>query len=202
MTVTLALVIVALGATTLYHWWKAREAQQAQAAAEQRVSRLFAERQTLEQENQGLKQTTQGQIAALSEKLEQLAGPRLNWPVYDVYSLAFFRQTGGSQKANEIELPPTVNGFSLILNPESQTRYPDYRLEIIDSAGQIVWQSDGLQRNRLGSFNITLTRELLSQARYSMKVYGQAGTRLRLLDEFPIVLKPATTPATPLPKPN
>lgn len=202
LTVTLTLVIVALAAATVYYWWNARQAQQAQAAAEQRVSRLFDERQALEQENQGLKQATQGQIASLTEKLEALAGPQLNWPVFDVYSLAFFRQAGRASRSNEIELPPTVNGFSLILNPESQTRYPDHRLEIIDSAGQIVWQSDGLQRNRLGSFNITLTRELLSQDRYSMKVYGKAGTRLRLLDEFPIVFKQTPTPATPSPRPH
>ncbi|MBI3951591.1 MAG: hypothetical protein HY314_14160 [Acidobacteria bacterium] len=200
-TVSLTLLVLILSGLSLYEWWKAREAEQAQTAAEQRIMRLWDQLQALEQQNQRLRQATRGEVTSLNERIRELSGPRLNWPVYDVFSLMFLRRASGQKKVNELELPPGVNGFSLILNPDNQTAYLDYRVEIVDSDGQIIWQGEGLQRNRLDAFNIVLTRELLSKDRYTIRIHGKAGTRLNLVGEFPILIKQMartiTRPTTP-----
>jgi hypothetical protein len=197
MTIGFLLIIVVLAGLSGYEWLKARKAVQAQATTEQMVARLYQRGQTLEQENQSLKEATQRQIKALSEQVKELASLRLNWPVYDVFSQAFLRRAGGQKKANEIELAAGVSGFSLILNAENHGHYPDYRIEITDATGQIVWQGDGLQRNQLDAFNIAVPKDRLTMDHYTIKIYGKSGTRLSLLEEYPIVMKSAARAARP-----
>jgi hypothetical protein len=193
-------IALLLGGAGVHQWWRARKAESAQTASEQRLSRMWDQMQAMEQENQGLRQTNQGEIASLTQRVKELSGPRLNWPVYDAFSAAFLRRTGGPAKANEIEIPPSAGGLNLILNPDSQVQFPDYRAEIVNGSGEIVWQGEGLQRNRLDSFNMSLNRELLPQGLYTIKVYGKSGTKLSLLGEFPILLKqPPRTPPNPVP---
>jgi len=108
---------------------------------------------------------------------------------YDVYSTTFLGQSGGARKVNEIQLPANVKGFNLILNLENPRRYPDYTIEILDSKGQVVWQGEGLKRNPLDAFTLTLNRAGLPESRYTIKVYGKAATGSQLLDEYPIAIK-------------
>ncbi len=186
MVTLLVLLAITSGMLAFYQWWQAEKARRDLDAAEQRVARLWEDLQALERDNKALEASTAERLSTLNEKLDELAGPHLNWPVFEVYPAGALRRFGGSKEWNEIELPPRVSGFSLILNVENQTRHPDYRMEIIDASGKIIWQGDGLRPNQLNAFNVTLTRALLSDDRYTLKIYGKRGTRLVLLESYPI----------------
>jgi cell division protein FtsB len=183
------LIILALGGMSVYLWWSNKQLRANQEQQERQVARLFEQAQRLEQENQGLKQNNDARIAELNEQIKQLTAPQPNWPIYDVYAVAFLRQSGGARKVNEIQLSADVKGFTLILNPENPRRYTDYTIEILDSHDQIVWRGEELKRNALDGFNLTVNREGLPESRYTIKVYGKTAAGSQLIDEYPIVIK-------------
>ncbi|MCS6806561.1 MAG: hypothetical protein RMM98_08395 [Acidobacteriota bacterium] len=187
--IVFSLLLGLLLALVGYQWWMKRKVEHVQAQAEQRIARLWTQVQELEQQNQVMQQTKSQEINQLNEKLKQYSGPWVNWPVFDLFSSTFLRQSGGPRAVNQIELPKTATGFHLILNPESRSRFELYRAEIVDDEGQIVWQTDELQRNRLETFNLTIHRELLPKQRYTIRVYGKSGTRLSPVGEFPFMVK-------------
>ncbi|GEM_PF-786772 len=188
------LVIISTG-FALYDWWQARLARQDLDAAEERVSRLWNDLQSLEREHQMLKASHAEQLAALNERVKRLTGPHLNWPVFEIYPREVLSRLGSSM--NEVTLASSVDGFSLILNVENQTRYPEYRLEIVDAENTIIWQGSGLQRNALNAFTLALTRDLLPGDHYTLKIYGKRGSRLVLLEVYPLRIRqrPATAPS-------
>lgn len=197
LTTSLTLLALISSGFALYYWWQARLIRQDLDATEERVSRLWNDLQSLEREHQMLKASHAEQMAALNEKVKRLTGPHLNWPVFEIYPREVLSRLGSSM--NEVTLAPSVDGFSLILNAENQARYSEYRLEIVDARNTIIWQGSGLQRNALNAFTLAVTRDLLPGDRYTLKIYGKRGSRLVLLEVYPLRLQQRSSTAPPAP---
>lgn len=183
-----ASVILAFGLTLIWALALRQEKQQLARRLQNEQQHAAERLQKLEQE----KREWQAQASALQQKQEQLAQlnqPELNAPIYDLLSRDFTRRSSGESEVNRITAPATANHVILILNGEGQAAFPDYRLEIVNSQGQIVWQGSGLQRDGNGNYVVTLSRTFLTAGRYRLKLYGQRAGRAQMLAEYVVVVE-------------
>jgi hypothetical protein len=183
-----AALVLAITMTGAWALWLRQEKQQL-ARQLQTEQSAWAERlKQLEQENRGLQEQVGAAKQNYEAQLAELRRPLLNAPIYDVYSQQSIQRSGGDSKGNPVKVPQKARRFTLILNGEGQSQYPDYVIEIIDPKGQSVLKEGGLIRDSLGNFSIELDRASMSAGKYRLKLYGQTDKRSQEMAEYVVWL--------------
>lgn len=177
-----ALAASLLVALTLTLVW-ALVLRQENSALEGRLLALRQRDETLQQESRRL----QDQISAAQKRheseLAELRQPEVNVPIRNVYPRDDRQRSAGRGEANRIALPAGTNTFALILS-DFDKGGRDYRVEILDQAGQPVWTRGGVRPDGTGDLTVMLDRAFLSGKSFTVKLYVRRGGRYRESAEY------------------
>jgi len=138
-----------------------------------RLSEMTAEVERLQRREAELRQQQeemQEQLARIAEARPAAPSPQINaWigdlrPAQDVVR-------GGSAAAEEL---PAGRTASLILGTNHKETHRGHRVEIVDSAGKVVWSADGLVPDgETNDYGITLPAGTLKPGAYTIRVSAQ-----------------------------
>ena len=190
-----ALAASLLIAVALIGWWAlslqrqnqqlAQQAAERDRAAEQlklseaRIRELEnrgnasqAEKEALQQEIQRLKDQVAAAERQRGDRLAQVRQPETDLPTINIYPVGDAQRSGGTGEVNQLRLPPGTRKFVLLLS-DFQPGLANYRLEILNSSGEMITRRAGLKPDRNGEIVVTLNRSLLSQGNYRLKLFGQ-----------------------------
>lgn len=142
-----------------------------------------AEKESLQQEIQRLKEQVAAAERQQGAELAQVQQPDTNLPIINVYPAGDPQRSGGTSEVNQLRLPPGTLRFVLLLS-DFQPGLSNYRLEIINSSGQTVMRRAGLKPDRNGEIRVTLNRSLLSQDKLTLKLLGEG----KLIAEYVVQL--------------
>ena len=94
----------------------------------------------------------------------------------------------GSTVEEPIRLNPESNHFLLRLLLVDERKFPDYRLEIVESdePERVLWTETGLQRFTGDIFTLRIARGFLPSGRYSLKLYGIDAGDAQLLASYTV----------------
>jgi anti-sigma factor RsiW len=146
-----------------------------------RLSEMTAEVERLQRREAELRQQQeemQEQLARIAEARPAAPSPQINaWigdlrPTQDVVR-------GGSATAEEL---PAGRTASLILGTSHKETHRGHRVEIVDSAGKVVWSADGLVPDGdTNDYGITLPAGTLKPGAYTIRISAQEdGKRVEL----------------------
>ena len=138
----------------------------------------------------------------LKSMVAQLSQPQVA-VVHELISLEELldnRTRGGGDPRHEIEVPPGVDSMTFMLHVDpvkvfdKAERYP---VEIVDSAGRVVWSIDAVTIDRLSAANLAVPRAFLDSGDYNVLIYeAHEETSRQLIDTYPVTLSfSAETPA-------
>jgi anti-sigma factor RsiW len=190
-----ALAASLLIAITLIGWWAwslrrqnqwltQQAAEQNRAAEELRLSETKirelenrgtaseAEKESLQQEIQRLKEQVAVAERQRGDQLAQGRQPDPNLPMINIYPVGDAQRSGGTSDVNQLRLPPETRSFVLLLS-DFQPGLANYQLEIMNSSGRVLTRLTRLKPDRNGEIRVTLNRSLLSQDKYTLKLLGQ-----------------------------
>ena len=142
-----------------------------------------AEKESLQQEIQRLKEQVAAAERQQGAELAQVRQPDTNLPTINVYPAGDAQRSGGTSEVNQLRLPPGTLRFVLLLS-DFQPGLSNYRLEIMNSSGQTVMRRAGLKPDRNGDIRVTLNRSLLSQDKFTLKLLGEG----KLIAEYVVQL--------------
>ncbi len=125
------------------------------------------------------------QVASLQQSARELSQPQLEVPIIDLDPSAV--RGGSSGPTTTIDIPPTANSFTLILNFSGES-YPAYGVEILDAGGRGVWSGQVRAKGRR-SINLTLSRSLVASGRYLIKLSGLKDGRKERVAEYPLQVR-------------
>ena len=146
------------------------------SAARQREARLEKEKQELQQ-----------RAAIYEARIAALKQPELNSPIYDIYG-STQRSTDNPEK-NSLLIARKAKTVTLILNGADQAEHREYAIELLNQKGRLRWRREGLKRDNLGNFVVTLNRESLGEGTVLLKIYGRSDQRSELIGEYRISVK-------------
>ncbi|HWN42973.1 MAG TPA: zf-HC2 domain-containing protein [Thermoanaerobaculia bacterium] len=146
-----------------------------------RLAEMTAEVERLQRREAELRQQQeemQEQLARIAQASPAAPSPQINaWigdlrPTQDVVR-------GGSATAEEL---PAGRTASLILGTSHKETHRGHRVEIVDSAGKVVWSADGLVPDgETNDYGITLPAGTLKPGAYTIRISAQEdGKRVEL----------------------
>jgi hypothetical protein len=184
LAASVLLAATALGVASLSLRSQSREFRQELAGRDQA---LTAARQQL---SEAVRQRaeSEAQVATLQQSLTALAQPQLNVPIVDLDPGDAFRGVPESRRKT-VEVPAGAGLVTLILNVVGDTPYSDYGLEIVDSAGRVVWSGKGLKKSALNTFTVAIPRQVVSSGSYRIKLYGLRGSGRVLIEDYALRFK-------------
>jgi len=124
-----------------------------------------------------------GWVFTLRQTVTDISRPQLNAPVENLYASA----SRGEDDVTVMTLGPDDRLFTLVLNPawRDLTAEPDeYQAEIVRSDGEPVWSGRGLRPNVYGSLSLILSRRLVADGDYRIRLYGAGEPRGEPVAEF------------------
>jgi anti-sigma factor RsiW len=143
---------------------------------ENRGTASEAEKESLRQEIQRLKEQVGEQVAAAErqrgDQLAQGRQPDPNLPTVNIYPVGDVRRSGGTSEVNQLRLPPGTRRFVLLLS-DFEPGLANYQVEIMNSSGRVLTRRTRLKPDRNGEIGVTLNRSLLSEDRYTLKLLVQ-----------------------------
>lgn len=142
-----------------------------------------AEKESLQQEIQRLEEQVASAERRPGAELAQGRQPDTNLPIINIYPVGDAQRSGGASGVNQLRLPPGTRRFVLLLS-DFQSGLSNYRLEIMNSSGQTVARRAELKPDRNGEIRVTLNRSLLSQDKYTLKLFGKE----KLIAEYVVQL--------------
>lgn len=117
-------------------------------------------------------------------------GPTANVAVHDLLPLdpnSVERDTG-----HIVDLPPSAPAVVLVLNLPDLRAFSHYRAELSEQhRSEVLWSSDTLVRNRLGSFTIEIPAKSLPPGSYCIELWGLDGSQREKLAEYQVDLRPS-----------
>lgn len=93
-----------------------------------------------------------------------------------------FLQGGGA--VNAVRIPAQADRFTLAVNLDDHSIFPEYRLELIDHDGQVLWTGRRPGRSLLGDAGTTVTVHGVGPGRYRLRIEGLQPDRTELLAEY------------------
>lgn len=94
----------------------------------------------------------------------------------------------GAESQEAMQVPPGSDLVLVLLLLEDQTSFPDYRVEIHDEEGRLLWTSDGFQPSSEGQFSLIFPRSLPKHGSYRLELFGLRGDEPEPLAEYPLAL--------------
>ena len=126
-------------------------------------------------------------VVSLRRTVDDLSRPELNAPVLD---LASGTARGEGSPPPVATVPSGARLFTVILSPAGQRIYKEYRVEIVDAAGRVVWGDRGLTPNAYGSFSLTLPRSALGTGDFRVRLFGRTGNGEERIEEYALRVEP------------
>ena len=142
-----------------------------------------AEKESLQQEIQRLKEQVAAAEQQQGDELAQVREPDTNLPIINIYPVGDAQRSGGTSDVNQLRLPPETRTFVLLLS-DFQPGLSNYRLEIMNSSGQTIARRAELKPDRNGEIRVTLNRSFLSQDKFTLKLLGDG----KLIAEYVVQL--------------
>ncbi len=155
---------------------------------EQKNRELQEQLVTLQQESRRLQEHVNASKQQYESELAQLKQPEVNAPVRNIYPRDDQQRSGEPGEANRISVPHGTRTFTVIL-ADYERGYQDYRVEIVDRAGRLIWQGQGLRPSEAGDLTLMLNRTFLGQKRFTLKLYGQRDGRSRKVAEYIVIVE-------------
>lgn len=131
-----------------------------------------AEKESLQQEIQRLKEQVAEAERQRGAPLAQVRQPDTNLPVINIYPVGEAQRSGGTSEVNQLRLPPETRRFVLLLS-DFQPGPANYQVDIMYSSGRLLMRRTGLKPDRNGEIGVTLYRSLFSQGKYTLKLLAQ-----------------------------
>jgi anti-sigma factor RsiW len=146
-----------------------------------RLSEMTAEVERLQRREAELRQQQaemQEQLARIAEARPAAPSPQINAWIGDLRPVADVVR-GSSSAAQEL---PAGRAASLILGSSHKETHRSHRIEIVDSAGKVVWSADGLVPDgETNDYGITLPAGTLKPGAYTIRISAQEeGKRVEL----------------------
>lgn len=112
----------------------------------------------------------QPRILPKTETQKPQTQAQANVVALDVFPTSVYR----SDEANEnlLNIPRNAQSATLILNSASNTQFPRYSIELLNSKGRAVWRNANLKRYSANDFTINLPANLLQNGDYVINIYG------------------------------
>lgn len=92
----------------------------------------------------------------------------------------------------DITVPNGMDSLILRLNLGDQTPYDSYRVEILDAAGEILWQQEDLLRQPAGQFIVWVKRAKVPAGSYELRLFGIGGDGTETLATYSFQLRDAS----------
>jgi hypothetical protein len=133
--------------------------------------------------------------ASLRSRVGELSAPRANVYVHDLLPVAegALRTPGGEDR---LEIPAGTEHVVLILNLADLGRHSDFRIELRDEQGRVLWRRERLQRAPEGSLSFEVARELLPPGRYHIDLYGLGDAGAAPLVAYRLRVEPPASPGS------
>ncbi|HEX6865330.1 MAG TPA: zf-HC2 domain-containing protein [Thermoanaerobaculia bacterium] len=146
-----------------------------------RLSEMTAEVERLQRREAELRrqqEEMQEQLARIAQAAPAVPSPQINAWIGDLRPMQDVVR-GGSAAAEEL---PAGRTASLILGTSHKETHRGHRVEIVDSAGKVVWSADGLVPDgETNDYGITLPAGTLKPGAYTIRISAQEeGKRVEL----------------------
>ncbi|MCP4654279.1 MAG: hypothetical protein GY856_02550 [bacterium] len=116
----------------------------------------------------------------------ELTRPQPNAPVEDLRTNR--GRSGGTSAPTTVEVPAEANSFTLILSVAQE--YPDYEVQILDSAGrEVFWSSREVEIDSWGAGTLGLSRHFLEAGAYRVRLWGLGGDQPELIEDYPLEIR-------------
>lgn len=123
------------------------------------------------------------EIARLRRRIAELARPQLDVPIVDLDPADGVRGEGDGS-ATKVDVPSAANSLTLILNFSGREQYSSYFVEILNERGRTIWRGQQTRSSNLYSLNLTLSRSLIPEGRYLIKLYGLNDGEKKLIADY------------------
>jgi hypothetical protein len=204
-TLALAAAII-IAVTAGWSFWLLNQREQLARQLEKEKALWGDQTSKLEQENRGLheensaarqreaqlekeKQELQHRAEIYESQIAALKQPELNSPIYDIYQQGSAQRSTDNEAKNSVLIARKAKTVTLILNGADQPEHREYAIEMLSQKGKLRWRRDGLRRDNLGNFVVTLNRASLGEGRVLLKIYGRSDQRSQLIGEYSIAVR-------------
>lgn len=150
---------------------KIRELEAGNSASREQKESLAREISSLKEQLAAAERQRDTQVAQLRQPDVNVRQPEVNVPVRNIYPLGDVQRSGGSDEINQLSVGRGTRNFVLILG-DYKPGYSSYQLELRSGSGKLVTRRAGLKPDKNGELSVMLNRSLLSQGRYSLKLFG------------------------------
>ncbi len=118
--------------------------------------------------------------------VSELTRPQPNAPVEDLF--ANRGRSGGTSALTTVEVPAGATSYTLILSVAQE--YPEYEVQILDSAGdEVLWSSREVEIDSYGAGTLGLSRHFLGAGMYRVRLWGLGGERPELIEDYPLEIR-------------
>lgn len=133
-----------------------------------------------------LQRTTQrlerrSQIAAASGGIEVAVAPRFALRGQEAPDDGGLR---GGGEANAVRMPREDDRFAVTLRLPEHRRFEEYRLELVDRSGKVLWTGRRPSRSVLGDSGTSVSVSGLGPGLYRLRIEGVSPERSELLGEY------------------
>ena len=151
-----------------------------------RVAGLTASLVELQRTTQRLERRSQ--IAAASGRIEVAVAPRFALRGQEAPDDGGLR---GGGEANSVRMPREDDRFAVTLRLPEHRRFEEYRLELVDRSGKVLWTGRRPSRSVLGDSGTSVSVSGLGPGLYRLRIEGVSPERSELLGEYALdVLRP------------
>jgi len=182
LALALASVLVVIMPVAVYKWGMLQKQVRNDQAAyqtllsenEKKEQRILQETQSaqalgkkvmeLADQNRGQAEMIQGLREALKTYREPSANSILSVP---------FLATREPEAVQEIALPKDKLFLSFQIRASGAKEYKPYSLAITDHRGKVLWQADGVRKDRFGNFDLLIEKHFLPPGDYVLRIYGR-----------------------------
>lgn len=149
------------------HELKARVAELTSALEELRRTRQAPERQ--------------GQTTVASREIAVSVAPRFVLRGQETPTSGFLR---GGGVVNAVQIPAQAKGFTVAVNLDDHPGYNEYRLELLDRDGKVLWTTRRPRTALLGDDGTSVSVSGLGPGRYRLRIEGLHARGSDLLAEY------------------
>ena len=204
-------IALLLAVTLLPAAWFGRQnaelRQQSEAASNEirnwkaRYSGLQAERDEMQLQQTAAEERWDAEKSRLEARLDEITASsepskpeRPSAPALDSLvnvPLFLLGKLRSEDAVNRVDPAPDAGYFSLAVDVYTDPRFLDYRLEITDTVGEVVWQQANLLPNALEVLLVTFQRGFLPPGRYRLTVSGRLESgALESIESYPFEIRP------------
>lgn len=126
--------------------------------------------------------------ARLREEARVLGGPRADVAVVDLVPQDAVARA--EEVEEEVRPPAWADRLVLILNLANADSLPEYRLDMADAAGRVIWSRSGVRRGPDGTFTLELPLALVPPGSYRIRLSGRRGATFEPVAEYAVRFAP------------